>query len=67
MAQGLNTLKGGRGLDPSSRRNPEEKLEVRKSQRRNISLVCEIRHLSNAPINISGRKWGARRTIIIGL
>ena len=37
---------------------------MRKSQRRNISLVCEIRHLSNAPVNISGWKRGARRTII---
>ena len=37
------------GFDPTSRRNPDRKLEVRKSQRRNISLVCEIRHLSNAP------------------
>ena len=65
MAQGLNTLKGGRGFDPTSRRNPEEKLEVRKSQRRNISHVCEIRHLSNDPINISDQKQGARRIITI--
>ena len=38
---------------------------MRKSQRRNISLVCEIRHLSNDPINISDQKQGARRIIPI--
>ena len=59
----LLPLKGGRGFDPTSWRNLDAKLEVRKSQRRNISLLCEIRHLSNAPIHISGRKQGARRTI----
>ena len=31
------------------------------NQRRNISLVCEIRHLSNTPVNISGWKRGARQ------
>ena len=39
------------GFDPRSRRNPDGKLKVRNSQRCNISLVCEIKYLSNAPIN----------------
>ena len=35
-----------------------------KSQHRNISLIGEIRHLSNAPVHIIDRKWGTRQTTI---
>ena len=38
---------------------------MRKWKPRNISFLCEIRHLSNVPLKISGWKWGAVRTILM--